>query len=120
MRIAYIAAGAGGMYCGTCIHDNTLAAELMREGHEVALMPTYTPMRTDEENVSMGRVFYGALNVYLQGKSSLFRHTPRALDWLLDRPGVLKLISKLGSSTDPHDLGWMALDVLQGEEGQQE
>ncbi len=119
MRIAYIAAGAGGMYCGTCIHDNTLAAALIRDGHEVALMPTYTPMRTDEENVSTGEVFYGALNVYLQGKSSLFRHTPRALDWLLDRPSVLKLVSKLGSTTDPKDLGWMALDVLKGEDGHQ-
>ncbi len=119
MRIAYIAAGAGGMYCGTCIHDNTLAAALIREGHEVALMPTYTPMRTDEENVSRGQIFYGALNVYLHGKSSLFRHTPRALDWLLDRPGVLKLVSKLGSATDPRDLGWMTLDVLRGEEGHQ-
>jgi glycosyltransferase involved in cell wall biosynthesis len=119
MRIAYIAAGAGGMYCGSCIHDNTLAAALIRRGHEVALMPTYTPMRTDEENVSTGQVFYGALNVYLHGKSALFRHTPRALDWLLDRPGLLKLVSKLGASTDPKDLGWMALDVLQGEEGHQ-
>ncbi len=107
------------MYCGTCIHDNTLAAALIRIGHEVALMPTYTPMRTDEANVSTGQVFYGALNVYLQGRSSIFRHTPRALDWLLDRPSVLKLVSKLGSTTDPKDLGWMALDVLQGEDGHQ-
>ncbi len=119
MRIAYIAAGAGGMYCGTCIHDNTLAAALIRKGHEVALMPTYTPMRTDEENVSTGKVFYGALNVYLHAKSSIFRRTPRVLDWLLDRPGLLKLVSKLGSTTDPKDLGWMALDVLKGEEGHQ-
>ncbi len=36
------------MYCGTCIHDNTLAAALIRKGHEVALIPTYTPMRTEE------------------------------------------------------------------------
>ena len=28
MRLAYIAAGAAGMYCGTCIHDNTLADTL--------------------------------------------------------------------------------------------
>jgi 3-hydroxyacyl-CoA dehydrogenase/enoyl-CoA hydratase/3-hydroxybutyryl-CoA epimerase len=26
--IAYVAAGAAGMYCGSCLHDNTLAAEL--------------------------------------------------------------------------------------------
>ena len=49
MKIAYISTGAAGMYCGTCIHDNTLASALMNRGHEVALIPTYTPTRTSEE-----------------------------------------------------------------------
>lgn len=119
MRIAYVSAGAGGMYCGSCIHDNTLSAALIRAGHEVALLPTYTPMRTDEESVSDHRVFYGALNVYLQGRSSFFRRTPKALDWLLDRPGLLRLVARLGASTDAKDLGSMALEVLQGEGGPQ-
>ena len=119
MRIAYIAAGAGGMYCGSCIHDNTLAAALLRRGEDVALLPTYTPIRTDEESVSGSRVFYGALNVYLEQKSSIFRHTPRALAWLLDRPWLLKQVSKLGSSTDARDLGDLALGVLEGESGPQ-
>ena len=79
MKIAYIAAGAAGMYCGTCIHDNTLASALQRKGHDVALIPTYTPIRTDEADVSIDRVFYGGINVYLQQKSALFRHTP----WML-------------------------------------
>ena len=48
MKIVYLAAGAGGMYCGSCLHDNTLAAALMRLGEDVLLMPTYTPIRTDE------------------------------------------------------------------------
>ena len=43
MRIAYIAAG---MYCGSCIHDNTLAAALLRQGAGVALVPLYTPLGT--------------------------------------------------------------------------
>ncbi|MDE0504316.1 MAG: glycosyltransferase family 1 protein, partial [Candidatus Poribacteria bacterium] len=55
MKIAYIAAGAAGMYCGTCIHDNTLAAALLKKGHDVALIPTYTPIRTDETDVSIHR-----------------------------------------------------------------
>ena len=59
MRIAYITAGAAGMYCGSCLHDNTLAAALIRKGHDVALIPTYTPIRTDEQDVSIDRVFYG-------------------------------------------------------------
>ena len=109
------------MYCGSCIHDNTLAAALGRLGHEVALLPTYTPMRTDEPSVSGPRVFYGALNVYLQQKSAFFRHTPRALDWLLDRPRLLAWISKrFAGTTDARELGELTLAVLQGEEGPQQ
>ncbi len=86
MRIAYIAAGAAGMYCGSCLHDNTLAAALLELGEDVLLVPTYTPLRTDEANVSIDRVFFGGINVYLQQKSALFRHTPWWLDRVLDNP----------------------------------
>src|SRR5690242_5415115 len=63
MRIAYITAGAAGMYCGSCLHDNTLAAALLAMGEDVILVPTYTPLRTDEPNVSIDRVFFGGINV---------------------------------------------------------
>ena len=119
MRVASIAAGAAGMYCGTCIHDNTLAAALQRAGHEVALLPLYTPMRTDEHNVSLRRIFYGAVNVYLQQKSGLFRHTPRAFDRLLDRPALLRQVSRLAASTDAAELGELTLSVLRAEDGRQ-
>ena len=62
MKIAYIAAGAAGMYCGTCIHDNTLASELIKQEHEGALIPTYTPLRTDEADVS-AEVLSGGVNI---------------------------------------------------------
>ena len=52
MKILSITAGAAGMYCGSCFRDNALAAELIARGHEVTLMPVYTPTRTDEPNVS--------------------------------------------------------------------
>ena len=81
MKLAHITPGAGGMYCGSCMHDNTLASALIKLGHEVALIPIYTPIRTDETDVSIDHVFYGAVNVYLEQKSALFRHTP----WLVDR-----------------------------------
>ena len=81
MRVVYLAAGAAGMYCGTCLQDNTLAARLLKMGQDVVLIPTYTPIRTDETDVSIDRVFYGAINVFLEQKSALFRHTP----WLVDR-----------------------------------
>lgn len=120
MRIAYITAGAAGMYCGTCMHDNTLAAALQQQGHEVSLIPTYTPMRTDEKNVAGKRIFFGALNVYLQQKLALFRHTPWLLDRLFDSPRLLNAVGKLGaSSTDAKMLGELTLSMLQGERGHQ-
>lgn len=119
MRIAYIAAGAGGMYCGSCIHDNALAAALQTLGHEVALLPTYTPLKTDETNVSDRHQFYGALNVFLQQKSGLFRHTPRFVDRVLDGRRLLRWISRLGGSTDPTGLGDLTLEMLRGEHGAQ-
>ena len=119
MKIAYIAAGAAGMYCGTCIHDNTLAAALQRKGHDVALIPTYTPLRTDEADVSIDRIFYGGINVYLQQKSGLFRHTPWLLDRLFDSPSMLNGLSRFSASTSAKDLGALTVSVLQGEEGQQ-
>lgn len=117
MRIAYIAAGAANMYCGTCLHDNALAGALMKRGHEVALIPTYTPLKTDATDVSIGRVFFGALNVYLQQKAGAFRHTPEAFDRLLDKPGLLRKAAKLGASTDPTELGDLTYSILQGEDG---
>ncbi len=119
MKIAYIAAGAGGMYCGSCIHDNAVAAALQKLGHEVALLPTYTPLRTDEDSVSDPHLFYGAVNVFLQHKSGLFRHTPRLLDRMLDGRSLLRWVAKLGASTDPTELGGLTLDVLRGEAGHQ-
>ena len=120
MRIAYVTAGAAGMYCGTCMHDNTLAAAMKRAGHEVALLPTYTPMRTDENDVSDGHVFYGAINVYLEQKTSLFRHTPRVVDRLFNNRALLQWAGKIGaSSNQARDLGPLTLSVLKGEEGRQ-
>ena len=54
MKILSITAGAAGMYCGSCLRDNALAAELMSLGHDVQLVPIYTPTLTDEANVSQG------------------------------------------------------------------
>lgn len=119
MRIAYIAAGAAGMYCGSCLHDNTLAAALLELGEDVLLVPTYTPLRTDEANVSIDRVFFGGINVYLQQKSALFRHTPWWLDRVLDSPALLNLATRGGGSVDPTKLGDMTVSMLRGEQGNQ-
>ena len=119
MKIAYIAAGAAGMYCGACIHDNTLAAALSQLGQDVPLIPTYTPTRTDEPNVSLPRVFFGGINVYLQQKFALFRHTPWWIDRLFDSPLLLQLASRLATRTEPALLGDLTVSMLQGEAGNQ-
>jgi glycosyltransferase involved in cell wall biosynthesis len=119
MRITYITAGAAGMYCGSCMRDNTLVAALSRQGHEALLVPTYTPIRTDEEDVSQERVFFGGINVYLQQKLGLFRHTPWFLDRLFDAPSLLRWVSRFAVKTRAQDLGELTISMLKGEHGHQ-
>jgi len=119
MKIAYITAGAAGMYCGSCMHDNTLVGALHDLGHEALLIPTYTPIRTDEEDVSMKRVFMGGINVYLQQKLALFRHTPWMLDRLWDARGLLRWVSRFAVKTRAEDLGELTISILKGEHGYQ-
>jgi glycosyltransferase involved in cell wall biosynthesis len=119
MKIAYITAGAAGMYCGSCMHDNTLVAALTAQGHDALLVPTYTPIRTDERDVSQKRVFFGGINVYLQQKLSLFRHTPWLLDRFLDFPRLLRWVSRFAVKTQAEDLGELTISVLKGEHGHQ-
>lgn len=117
MKIACITAGAGRMYCGSCLRDNALAKALMDAGHDVLLIPTYTPTRTDETNVSSNRVFLGGINVYLQQHYEIFRRSPRAIDRLLDLKPLLRLVTHMGVSVDPSDLGSLTVSMLRGTEG---
>jgi glycosyltransferase involved in cell wall biosynthesis len=119
MRIAFITAGAAGMYCGSCMRDNTLTAALNQLGHDALLIPTYTPIRTDEIDVSQGQIFYGGINVYLQDRSWFFRHSPRWLDWLLNRKSLLRWASKQAVSIDYADLAELTVSMLQGRDGRQ-
>jgi glycosyltransferase involved in cell wall biosynthesis len=119
MRIAFVTAGAAGMFCGSCMRDNTLVAALRRRGHDAVLIPTYTPIRTDEPDVSQGRVFFGGINVYLQEKSWLFRHTPWLADRLLDVPRLLRWVSRFAGRMKYSELGHLAVSMLKGEHGHQ-
>jgi glycosyltransferase involved in cell wall biosynthesis len=108
------------MYCGSCLRDNALAAELLRKGHEVTLLPFYTPTLTDEPNVSrQERVFYGGISVYLQQHLPLFRHTPKAFDRLWDAPRVIKAFTSGSIAVDPRQLGALTVSTLRGEDGHQ-
>jgi glycosyltransferase involved in cell wall biosynthesis len=117
MRILSLTGGAGAMYCGSCLRDNALAAELLRRGNDVVLTPVYTPTKTDEANVSGDHVFFGGISVYLEQHSALFRHTPRLLDKLWDSSWALKLATKRQISVDPKVLGEMTVSMLKGERG---
>ena len=105
------------MYCGSCLRDNALAAELKSRGHDVLLVPLYTPTLTDEPNVSEGRVFFGGISVYLQQKARFFRWAPRIVDKLLDAPWLIKAASSGSISTDPRSLGELTISMLKGEDG---
>ena len=117
MRILSLTAGAAGMYCGSCARDNALAVELLARGHDVTLLPLYTPTTTDETNVAARRVLFGGISIYLQQYSALFRRTPRFLDRLWDSPRVISALASRSLSTDPKLLGDLTISMLEGRNG---
>jgi len=119
MKIVHLVAGAGGMYCGSCLYGNTLAAALQKLGEEAILAPMYTPIRTDEKNVSVHHIAFGGINVYLQEHFALFRHTPWFLDRLFDSPELLRWITRRSASVRAEHLGAITVSMLEGEEGRQ-
>jgi glycosyltransferase involved in cell wall biosynthesis len=117
MKVLAFAAGAARMYCGSCLRDNTLAAGLVRQGHDVILLPLYTPTRTDEPNVSSPRVFLNAISACLDQESAFFRKPRWLLDKLWDAQWMLNLASRTSIRVNPRMLGEMTVSVLRGEEG---
>lgn len=117
MNIAILAAGAGDMYCGSCLRDVGMAAGLKQLGHQVSLIPLYTPLKADTDTGDACEVFYGGVNVYLQHQNALFRHTPRAMDWLLDRGWLLRWAGNLGAQTTPDQVAGLTADIIQGSDG---
>ncbi|MBT4866270.1 MAG: glycosyltransferase family 4 protein, partial [Planctomycetaceae bacterium] len=116
MHIAIITAGGAGMFCGSCMHDNTWAKSLQAAGAEVTLIPTYTPVRVDEENLSVERVFLGGINVYMDARwPRLWGKLPRFLTRWLDAPGLLNLTRF--ASNDAKTLGPLTVAMLKGDTG---
>jgi len=109
MKIVHLVAGAGGMYCGSCLQGNTLVAALRDAGHDVVLVPVYTPIQTDEENVSVPRVAMSGLNVFLQQYPAMSRRLPALVERLLEHPAIL---GRLGGSTRPDRLGRLCVSML--------
>jgi glycosyltransferase involved in cell wall biosynthesis len=94
-----------------------MATELMARGHDVMLLPVYTPTFTDEPNVSSDHVVLGGISAYLEQYVPFFRKTPQWLDRLWDSKAVLSLASRKSLSTNPKMLGEMTVSVLKGEDG---
>jgi glycosyltransferase involved in cell wall biosynthesis len=117
VRILSITAGAASMYCGSCLRDNAVAAALLARGHEVTLVPLYTPLRTDEANVTRPEVLFGGISVYLQQRAAIFRRLPRFVDRLLDAPWLIKAFADRSASTDPKLLGGLTVSMLEGVDG---
>ena len=119
MRLLQFTAGAGAMYCGSCLHSNTLALHLAALGVDVTLVPLYTPTRTDEKNVSTGHVFFGGVSVFLEQSLPFLRRTPKIFDALWDSNAALYAVGLLNTSTDPASLGPLTVSMLRGEAGHQ-
>ena len=119
MKILAFTAGAAQMYCGSCIRDNALAAELKSQGHDIVLAPIYTPTLTDEPNVAEHKVLFGGISVYLEQHSVIFRKMPWLLDRLWDSEWALKLASRRSIAVNPRLLGELTVSMLRGESGLQ-
>lgn len=117
MRVLALTAGAAGMYCGTCLRDNALAAELSRQGHDIILLPLYTPTRTDEQNVSHPRVFFNGISIYLQQNWPSLSRLPASFLRLLDAPWLLRLATSRSVPVEPALLGKLTVSMLEGRDG---
>ena len=107
------------MFCGSCMQDNTLARALRLAGADAVLLPTYTPIRVDEESESTSRIFLGGINVYLDSKLPGWQRLPGFFKRWLDRPAIIRFLSRRSSSTDASQLGELTIDLLRGSSGPQ-
>jgi glycosyltransferase involved in cell wall biosynthesis len=97
------------------MRDNALAKALQAAGHEVAMLPMYLPLQLDEEVLDSGRaapVFFGGINIFLQQKFALFRHTPGWFDKLLNHPRLLRRVARHSHMTSAREHGAMTLAML--------
>ncbi|MEW4452915.1 glycosyltransferase family 4 protein [Bremerella sp. JC817] len=119
LTIAYITAGGAGMFCGSCMRDNTVARAMHHLGQDVHLIPMYTPIRVDEEDVSEKTLFYGGINVYMEQTVPGYRFLPAWLTRWLDQEWIIRWATSRGIETDAKQLGALTLSVLKGKDGNQ-
>ncbi|MBA2114246.1 glycosyltransferase family 4 protein [Bremerella alba] len=119
LTIAYLTAGGAGMFCGSCMRDNTVARAMHHLGHDVHLLPMYTPIRVDEEDVSEKTLFYGGINVYMEQNVPGYRFLPDMVTRWLDQEWIIRWATSRGIETSAKQLGGLTLSVLKGKDGNQ-
>jgi len=122
MRIVFMTPGSGdNFYCENCIRDKAVVVALRAMGHDAASMPLYLPalMQDTDPGDAKTPVFFGGVNVYLQQRFKLFRHTPRWVDKLFDARGLLRFAASKVGMTKASLLGQTAVSMLQGASGRQ-
>lgn len=119
MKAVFLTAGAAGMYCGSCMHDNALAKAMRDHGVDCVLQPLYTPIRTDAKSMAGEQIFFGGIHVYLLQQMPWLRFLPRALRGLLDWPPLIRLATRRAHATDASKLGELTISMLSGKDGNQ-
>jgi glycosyltransferase involved in cell wall biosynthesis len=122
VQIVFMTPGSGdNFYCENCLRDKAIVVALRSLGHDAASMPLYLPplMQDTDPGDAKTPVFFGGVNVYLQQRFKLFRHTPRWLDKLFDANGLLRFAARKVGMTKASLLGETAVSMLQGASGRQ-
>lgn len=119
MKAVFLTAGAAGMYCGSCMHDNAMAKSLRQLDVDCLLQPVYTPIRTDEQSIAADQLFFGGIHIYLLQQMPWLHHIPGPIRRLLDWRPLIQLVTRRAGSTDAEQLGSLAVSMLRGTKGRQ-
>lgn len=119
MKIAYLLPGSGGsFYCGNCTRDKFLTQSLKRAGNDILMIPMYLPLTIDDCKAD-SPIFFGAVNIYLEQLSPIFKLLPKGIKKLLDSEKILRFAAKQSGSTSASGNEAMTISMLKGEHGKQ-
>ncbi|MEM8668998.1 MAG: glycosyltransferase family 4 protein [Planctomycetota bacterium] len=118
-KAVFLTAGAAGMYCGSCMHDNALAKALCASGVDCLLQPVYTPIRTDGESIASEEVFFGGIHIYLLQQMPWLKVIPRPMRRMLDWPPLIRFATRRTHTASVRQMGQLTLSMLQGTSGKQ-
>ncbi len=112
MRIVHLNAGAGSMYCGSCLHGMHVgrgAAPNRTRRH--ARAPLYAAAYRGAGRRHVASRPSADLNVFLEQCGVVFRHVPAWLNRWLDHPPLLEWLGRRSGSTRPERLGPLCVSM---------